>query len=155
MKTPREILLARHRHVEPKLDALRRQALTTLSQPRAAVSPASPGRLAAGGSGIWRSVLTLVLQTRWHVAGMSALWLVAAWLGTLSDSPAEMASSEAKPGAPMPERVIASLRENRRQLSELLNTTPADAKPSAAPSALPPGRRSEGRGTRPVVAALV
>jgi uncharacterized protein YjiS (DUF1127 family) len=154
MKTPREILLARHRHIEPKLDALRRQALTTLSQPRAAVSPASPGRLAAGGSGIWRSVLMLVRQTRWHLAGMSALWLVAAWLGTLNDSPAEMAS-EAKPGVPMPERVIASLRENRRQVSELLNTTPADAKPPAAPSALPPGRRSEGRGTRPLVAALV
>lgn len=33
MKTPREILLTRHQAVEPKLDALREQALSTLTEP--------------------------------------------------------------------------------------------------------------------------
>jgi hypothetical protein len=157
MKTPREILLARHRHVEPKLDALRRKALTTLAQSRSALSPA-PTKSAAAGSSGWSAVsqfiFALLGQVRWHVAAMSALWLVAAWFGTLNnDSPA--VASEAKTSVPLQEQIIASLRENRRQVSELLNTSPAEAKPSPPPAALPGGRRSERRSAWPVVATLV
>lgn len=136
MKTPRDILLARHRDAEPKLDAARQRALAALSTH----SPAdgSPRR---SPPGFWQSLSALARQLRWHLAGMSAVWTIAAWLGTL-DHAALHAAQQPTGGASAPDQLIAALRENRRQVSELLNSPATETTATDVPTALPRARRT-------------
>src|SRR2546422_8499724 len=86
MKTPRELLLARHRAVEPKLDARRQRVIAFLSS-KAAVAPSSSADLLSD-QGLWRSMVSSRLavfsawlrQLRWHLAGMAAVWMSVAIL---------------------------------------------------------------------------
>ena len=71
MKTPRQILLERHRSVQPRLDAIRRKALTRLDA--SGVSKLSRTDRSARAVSVLRAFL---LSLRWHVAGMSAAWLL-------------------------------------------------------------------------------
>jgi len=64
MKTPREILLARHRDAGPDLDAIRARAVAGMQ----AVNP-QPG------------FLDFLLSLRWHAAALVALWIIVALLG--------------------------------------------------------------------------
>ena len=52
MKTPREILLERHRDAEPKLDAIRRETLSKLERTEAH-SADEPGRAAGRAPASW------------------------------------------------------------------------------------------------------
>jgi hypothetical protein len=109
MKTPREILFARHRQAEPKLDAVRRKALVALQPAGSTELPVRAWFRAA-----WRE---LVWPSRRAWAGMAALWL--ALLG------ANLGMKAAAPVAPtarsVPVREIArAFEEQRRLLAELL-----------------------------------
>lgn len=122
MKTPREVLLERHRSIEPRLDAMRRTVLANAVKPRISIA----SRLISEFSAL-----------RWHLAGMTAVWFVAALLHVeqSSTSPAPVIAD-----ASAHEKFVLALLENRRQLVEM-TAAGSDVAQPAQPSA--PRRRSE------------
>ena|SRR3989442_1083175 len=79
----------------------------------------------------------LLLPVRWHLAAMGAIWMIAAILNIEpSPTPATMAQSK-----PPPRQLLMALRENRRQISELIN--PPTTESDALPEVFVPRRRSE------------
>src|SRR5436189_1636875 len=145
MKTPREILLERHRAAEPGLDEVRRKALALV----AASSSAEPPETGRDPGGLIRVALKkvwmqLIWPSRRAWAGMGVLWLV---LGA-----ANLEIKNPVPGMPAPRsapvRELAQRQEEqRRLLSELLQppktrlTEPQPATPrprSERPLALRP-----------------
>ena len=98
MKTPREILFARHRSVEPKLDTIRQEAVAAAGDRRAPGTKLSAGtdRCYHEGISFWRE-LFLTKPRAW--AGLAAVNFLndVRWV----------------PGIPTPETRIY-LRENAR-----------------------------------------
>jgi hypothetical protein len=119
MKTPREILLQRHQVSSPKLDAIRSGVVATLGRPPAR------DRLS------WRD---LARSWRWHLAALSAAWVVVMILN-IDRSPSAVAMIP-RDKIPSPQQIWASLRENRRLLLEFSNDAGVE-------KAVVPGRRSE------------
>lgn len=112
MKTPRDILLQHHRAATTKLDAIRRDVLGATNEQ------------ASRNSWSWREFLW---PLRWHLAGMSAIWLIVIFLHMgPSHGPGMMAKVPAVKRA-SPQVVLASLRENRRQISEMIGNPTPDA----------------------------
>ena len=165
MRTPREVLLARHRRAEPRLDAVRREALGRLAASVAQVSKPAVSQ-ASKPAGLtqrqpsWKSAIQQVwkpaLRTggRWLIAGLSRLWrelvwpyrrawagLAVLWLGLLAAQvelrgpAAGVASGRSIPSA----EVLQSLQEQRRVLAQLLQ--PAPLSPAEPPRRVP-GPRS-------------
>src|SRR5437773_8530813 len=94
MKTPREILFQCHQSAEPKLDAVRQRVLASLAREQSqGAQPASSKRVAyatrfeTASPRWWR----LLLSLRWHLAGLSAAWLLVALLN-IDHSPAPTSS---------------------------------------------------------------
>ena len=116
MKTPRELLLKRHEAALPKLDALRAAALPARSQLSTLNSqPAS----------LWERLFG-PNPLAW--AGLAAVWLV---LLAVNRSGSEPATSTASRASQPSEAAVAEIvRENRRQMAELLNLD----EPQAAPT---------------------
>jgi hypothetical protein len=115
MKTPREILLRHHQAAVPKLDAIRAKVVEGI---------ATPGM----------SWLEWIRSLRWHLAALSAAWVVVMILNMdHSPSAVAMIPPDKMPSA---QQVWAALRENRRLLLEYTET-PAEETPAA------PTRRSE------------
>lgn len=131
MKTPREILLGRHRAIEPDLDAIRREVVEDTKGgldrrgSRDTISTVAPS-----------SLRELILSLRWHVAAMSAVWVVAALL-SIDRSPAASRTTVSQV-AQSPQQFLIALQENRRQLLEMIE--PPVSQPRSAQS---PRRRSE------------
>src|SRR5438876_10862819 len=108
MKTPRELLFERHRAAEPKLDTLRQKTVSRLAK-----APAVNSRPSAPRSS-WRDLL---LSLRWHLAGLSAAWLIVLVLNIdHSQAPSPVL---AKQNIPSAQQLLTALRENRRQVLEL------------------------------------
>jgi hypothetical protein len=106
MKTPRELLLNHHREAESKLDAVRRAALATVKK----IEPENSSM----------SLHDFLRSLRWHLASVSAIWLFIMFLH-LDTGPAPSMMASASPMKPAPPQVImASLRENRRQLYQMI-----------------------------------
>jgi hypothetical protein len=118
MKTPREILLARHRSAESKLDAIRGAVLPRATPPGA------------------RFIREFLLPLRWHFAGMSAAWLLVALLNTYQTSPAVTAADVPRSS---PRQLLVALAENRRRLVEVIDESAIDI-PAAAQPFVPPRR---------------
>src|SRR5262245_19362274 len=132
MKTPREVLLQRHQSVTPRLDAIRRDAVADLTT--------VPDRK-AGRSITARFLSEFLWPLRWHLAGMSALWLLAA---LLSIDRAATPPQTAKARVPSPQVLAAALFENRRQLAEMINSPDGVVATSApVPQPFIPRRRSD------------
>ena len=142
MKTPRTILLARHRGIDPRLDAVREQVVASLVPPPAPAASPSPAaspaewrvRRARAATGLWLELQLLAGSIRWHLAGLAALWIAAAVLSSLDPA----ARSEARAGggraeASRLEQWGASLRENRRELAELLGLAAQGVAAGGAP----------------------
>jgi hypothetical protein len=127
MKTPREILLKRHGGAEGKLDSARRAALVTLTK-----TPESLGES-------WRDWLR---SFRWHAVGLGAAWLVVALLHADTRHVPEMMAAIPSAKIPPARVIMTALRENRRQLSEMIGAE----MPAAKSLELFPGRpRTERR----------
>ena len=118
MKTPREILLERYQAVVTKLDVIRETAVASVGDRHRANSPAVTDRRYN-----WRE---LFFSIRWHLAGMSAVWFVVAFLGLNAGHAPGLAASVPAQKIPSAQIIMASLRENRRQLLELMQ--PAEAR---------------------------
>jgi len=130
MKTPREFLFERHRPAETRLDALRKKTVASICDPlrsEKSVSTLAPDRRTSSWAG-W------LLSLRWHLAGMSAVWLVILFLNA-DHSPGPVAAMP-KEKIPSPRQLLLALMENRRQLLQLIE-------PSAVKPASLPQRRSE------------
>jgi hypothetical protein len=126
MKTPKEILLQRHQAVEPKLDAVRRNALAVLERPGLAQS--------------WRE---FVFAMRWHLAGLSAVWIAVLLLNI--DSPSGSTVVIAQDKIPPTRVLLQALLKNRRELMEL-TASPAFGEPATQPP-----RRSENQSAIEIV----
>ena len=146
MKTPREILLARHRGAESKLDDIRNKALAELARGSAASFGASaPGRTGSTKPQPWLARLwqELVWPHRRAWVGMATVWFLLALLN-LGDAPG---SSRAVTARRLPSaQAMLLLAEQQRVLAELLQTAPAPPAEPAKPTPAPPPR-SERRTT--------
>jgi len=144
MKTPREVLLQRHQSTERKLDQVREHAIATIVEGRG-----------AAGQDIQRARRNSPLREflpplRWHLAAMTAAWIVVAALNI--DRPAS--SSTTPQAAAPPRQLLTELRENRRQILELVESSinqPDGAASLPAPPPFVPRRRSE---VQPVCAVV-
>lgn len=140
MKTPREILLARHRAVDPVLDRLRADVLAT------AVLPGD-GRAEAASTSIYqvlngwlvRAWTELFWSCRRAWAGVAAAWLVIVTLNLLSP---EVSPVDRTQGAGGSRTIFTYLIEQERLLAELGDLTPV---PAPAPPPAVPAPRSERR----------
>ena len=138
MKTPREILFQRHETAGPKLDAIRRSVVwerrhTVVPEVRvadAATLSVSP----------WHELL---FSLRWHFAALSAVWLVIAFLSLTAGHSPSLAATIPTQKIPSGQIIMASLRENRRQLLELIQPPEArDAGPQRLMLPQPQSQRS-------------
>lgn len=142
MKTLREVLLEKHRRAEPKLDAIREQVNAGL----AAGSTETPSRSkqmarewqpdASAFQIGWRKLLW---SLRWHMAGLSAVWLVVVALNI--DHTPDRTQGATRGSGPSPRQLLAALRENQRQLRELI-AVPA-SEPAQEPRKLAPSPQSQ------------
>jgi len=130
MKSPREILFGRYRRVEPELDAVRAEVLKS--------EFGRHGRSAAGAETFAMLLRAFVRDFRRQLAAMGAVWLFIALLHLSVGHPTNLAAATPKDEIPSPQIILTSLRENRRQLAELLGL--CDAEPRRA---ILPGPRSE------------
>lgn len=134
MKTPREILLARHQAVEPRLDEIRRAFVAGFS-PHPAPETENPLALR-----LWRELIWPCRRT-W--AGLAAAWLVILLFNYshADGNPSVGAKSSRPPG-----EMRLALREQRRVLEELIGPGPAAStvEPPRRPNNQP---RSERRGS--------
>jgi hypothetical protein len=84
----------------------------------------------------WREFLLL---WRWHLAGMSAAWVIIAILNI--GQSAAPTTTTAAPNTASPQQLVTALQENRRQLLELIGPAVTEAAPP--PRRLDPPRRSQ------------
>jgi hypothetical protein len=141
MKTPRDLLLEKHRAATAALDLVRMKALeTAVRDPH----PAGPRRFTSRASRLPANFISkLGLELLWPCrriwAGLAAVWVVILGVNaSLSDKPRIVANNP----PPSPE-VLMALREQRRVLAELIQTTPVEA---VEPPRRGPQPRSERRG---------
>ena len=117
MKTPREVLLSQHRHVEPKLNRMWAAALA----PRLA------------GNVVWHE---LILPCRRIWAGLACAWVVILAAHFAFSEPAAKVAGKTSP--PSREEVQA-LAEQRQMLAQMIEA-PREADKR---NTKPPGPRSE------------
>jgi hypothetical protein len=143
MKTPREVLFAQHQAAETKLDTIREQVIadltpgsSTATRARSTQRPSAwqPGASALQGG--WRQ---FVWSLRWHLAGLSAAWLVALVLNI--DNTPEQAQGVTRQDSSSPRQLLVALRQNQRQLRALIAAPALEAAPE--PSELAPSPRSQ------------
>ncbi len=139
MKTPREILFERHQAALPKLYAVRRQALATLSMRKTASSP--DDRFGAATVALLETLwLELFWRPRRAWTVLTALWLVLLAANLQLRSSARESPATHNGGGD----VARAVEEQRRVLAELMRAT--ESSPRAQAINRPPGRRSEGPG---------
>jgi hypothetical protein len=123
MKTPREILLARHGAATPQLDAIRDAVVNDLS-------PAPGGAWSANLAAACLRLLTtpwreLVLPARRTWTALAAVWVLLFLINLSQRNP--VSSVTGRPARPQP--VMMSWQAQQRWLNELLTdrAAPADA----------------------------
>jgi hypothetical protein len=120
MKTPREILLARHRAVEPRLDAIHREIVEELNnqdakaQSRVADFVSS---LLCGPNKLW---LELIWPCRRTWTALGGVWIALFIFNASQRDKAELAARKLPP--PSPEAVMA-WRQQERLLAELIGAS--------------------------------
>ena len=114
MKTPREILFERHRSAEPKLDAVRQQAVAEVHDRRSlgAKTSAVTDRRYNGGISFWRE---LILPRPQAWAGLAAVWVLILALKLSTHDPSHVVTSKSS----VPPEVIAELRQQKHLFAEL------------------------------------
>jgi hypothetical protein len=136
MKTPRDILFQWHQGAEPKLDAIRKTVVASLSDGCLANQPAVANRR--------HSFREFIFSLRWHLAGMGAAWLVIVLLSLNVGHSTSLASAIPREKVPPAQIILASLRENRRELLEMIQ--PAETREARPPKVFPSLPRGERRG---------
>src|SRR5580658_10634953 len=116
MKTPHEILLARHQAATPKLDAIRQKAVAQLNRQGSRAQSGNINLASWCLGGLQKLWLELVLPSRLIWAGLAAVWVLifAANLSMQDHSPTTMAKS-----SPSPE-MIQTYRQQERLLTDMI-----------------------------------
>lgn len=131
MKTPREILLARHRAAEPKLDAARGRALAALSPHESGPEPRNTGWLVAFQE------FFRIPRIAW--GGLAAAWVVIIALNVASRETIAPTAAPIQETKRTPE-TLQALREQKRLFAELVGSLSA---PEAEAPRFIPRPRSE------------
>ena len=140
MKTPRELLLARHANAQPKLDALRQRVVADHTGAGITEAAARPGILAQ----LW---MELFWSCRRAWLGLASAWALILTLNPTAGPAATLATDLANRTPPTAEIRLA-LAEQARLRAELLG---ADQWPPAQTRKPPvPGPRSEAAAARSV-----
>ena len=140
MKTPREVLLARHQKAEPKLDALREQVLATISE-----APRTKSSWVERCVDFWSN---LFRRPRFAWGGLAAAWLVIIALNVASRETVTTTAGPVPEARRTPE-TLQALREQRRLFAaELVGS--AGSHDADAPRFVP---RPRSEGTPPIACA--
>ncbi len=134
MKTPRDILFARHQNAGPKLDAIRRKVFwegRRVAAPKFRVAGTATLPML-----IWRE---LIWPSRRIWAGLAAVWVLIFVFNFSQRDPAELL---ARKSAPPPEMIL-TFRQQERLLAELIG--PNETQAAEPPKPILPQPRSEGR----------
>jgi len=145
MKTPRNILFARHQSAGPKLDAIRHEIVTAEFKRVGQASRLSPfERIKKSETGatpvlrlIWRE---LIWPSRRIWAGLAAVWVLIFVFNFSQRDPAELMAR--KSPSPSPEMIL-TFRQQERLLAELIG--PNETQAAEPPKPFLPQPRSEGR----------
>jgi hypothetical protein len=132
MKTPREILFARHQAAAPKLDAIRQSAVAAVCDRRALSEQRSQTAATTIFRTLWQE---LFLPSRRVWSGLATVWLL-----ILAINLAQHDSSPA--GKMVAAPAMMSFREQQRWMNELFadRTPPVEAEP---PKTISPKPRTE------------
>jgi len=133
MKTPREILFERHRAAEPKLDAVRKEVLAEKFR--------RPEHREAGAMTLAEIVRGFIREYRRHLTAMAAIWFLVALLDLSTGRSANLAAAVPKAKIPSPQIILMSLRENRRELLEMIQ--PSGARDAGSRKLIVPQPRSQ------------
>jgi hypothetical protein len=114
MKTPREILLKRHRSVEPKLNRMWDQSLASTVAAVCDRRDLKRNPLLAFGWILWRE---LVVPSRRIWAGLACAWVLIALLNLASSEPTTKVAAQSKPHSG---EELRALIEQRRMLAQLI-----------------------------------
>jgi len=144
MKTPREILFARHQAAAPKLDAIRHDVLSAEFKVGQASRLSPPGRMKKSETGgkpvlrlLWQE---LVLPSRRIWTGLAAIWILIFVFNVSQRDPSERMARKSPPPSP---EMILTFRQQERLLTELIG--PSEPQIVAPPKPFLPQPRSEGR----------
>jgi hypothetical protein len=132
MKTPREILLARHQNTAPKLEAIRREVLKIEFQNENQIPFYLNFPLT-----LWRE---LFFPCRWIWAGLAAVWILICTVNFSQRDPSELVARKAPPLSP---EMILTFRQQERLLAELIG--PDETRPAEPPKTFLPRPSSERR----------
>jgi hypothetical protein len=134
MKTPRDILFARHQNAGPKLDSIRHKVVW--EGRRVAVPKFRVADTATLPMLIWRE---LIWPSRRIWAGLAAVWVLIFVFNFSQRDPAELLARKSPPSPEM----ILTFRQQERLLAELIG--PNETQAAEPPKPFLPQPRSEGR----------
>ncbi|HXR03936.1 MAG TPA: hypothetical protein VN836_04430 [Verrucomicrobiae bacterium] len=117
MKMLREILLERHRAAAPKLDAIRREVMTELSNKDAKAQSRAGNFVASCLGGSHKLWLELIWPCRRTWAILATVWIVLFIFNVSQRDKSELAARKLPP--PSPEAIIA-WRQQEKLLAELI-----------------------------------
>ena len=141
MKTPREILLERHRSAAPKLDAIRREVVEVAADVNRRKQPVRELTFAAAlANAIRLSFRELVWPCRRTWAALAAVWIALFIFNASQRDKSELAALKLPPPSP---EMILTFRQQERLLAELIG--PNEPQAVAPPKPFLPQPRSEGR----------
>jgi len=140
MKTPGDILFARHQAAAPKLDAIRREIVQELNN-QETKEQSRPHNFVAWflccSNKLW---LELVWPCRRIWTGLAAVWILIFVFNFSQRDPAELMARKSPPPSP---EMILTFPEQQRLLAEL--TGPNESQAVEPPKRFLPQPRSEGR----------
>ena len=114
MKTLRNILLARHQAAEPKLDAVRAQALAAL-----APHPSQPPSFTRRWLSAWQEFFRIP-RVAW--AGLAAVWLVILGLNFATHETVPSVPSAPRAETKRSPETLQALREQKQLFAELVGS---------------------------------
>jgi hypothetical protein len=141
MKTPREILFARHQAAAPKLDAIRQSSVTAVCDRRASTNVAHKRRS--------QTAATITLKTLWHElvfpcrriwTGLAVIWILIFVFNFSQHDPSELMAR--KTPSPSPEMIL-TFRQQEKLLAELIG--PNETQAAEPPKTFSPRPSSERR----------
>jgi hypothetical protein len=141
MKTPRDILFARHQAATPKLEALRREVVNVAADVNRRRQPIREFTFAATlAKAIRLPFQELIWPCRRIWTGLAAVWILIFVFNFSQRDPSELMARKAPP--PSPEMILA-FRQQQRLLAELIG--PNETRAAEPPKPFLSQPRSEGR----------
>jgi hypothetical protein len=117
MKTPREILFARHQTAVPKLDTIRREVVAGLNHQDTKAQSRTENLVSwclGGSNKLW---IELIWPCRRIWTGLAAIWILIFIVNFSQRAPSEIMARKNSPPSP---EMILSFRQQEKLLAELI-----------------------------------